>query len=178
LHASASPSGALDKLRTVMQGERATSIDSAIERRFRLRGAPIIHDTIDNETIAINQLTGAYYSLEGPAALVWLLLADGATAGEVGAELALRYTSDDPLQPAVQAFLDELLAEELVVVADAPADTRATASPGLPDPPPERPRFPGLRLQRYTDLEVMLLADPIHEVDETGWPMPLTDQQR
>lgn len=156
----------------------------AAERRYRIRGAPIIHDTIDNETIAINQQTGAYYSLEGPAALAWLTLAEGATPSEVSHRLASRYeAAGQPLEAAVADFLAELLAEALIMEDLAePADAAGRAGPpnnGAADPPPaDRPIFSGLRLQRYTDLEVMLLADPIHEVDDSGWPMPHTDDRR
>lgn len=29
---------------------------------------------------------------------------------------------------------------------------------------------PGLVFEKYTDMESLLIADPIHEVDEQGWP--------
>ena len=51
----------------------------------------------------------------------------------------------------------------------------ATRDPNPSTVEPTGKAFAGLRLQRYTDLEVMLLADPIHEVDETGWPMPIAE---
>ena len=159
-------------------------VSSETNTRFRLRGAPIIHDTIDNETIAINQLTGAYYSIEGPGALVWQLLADGATASEIAVCLADSYAGDrDAIEAAVSAFLEEMTTEELIVHDDGLSHAGNGAAPhgpsaGSPVVGPgegQRPAFTGLRLQRYNDLEVMLLADPIHEVDATGWPMPLTD---
>ena len=82
---------------------------SQAARRYRQRGAPIIHDTIDNETIAINQLTGAYYSLEGASALAWERLASGATAAQIGDALAASYAGDRAqIDEAVTAFLGEL----------------------------------------------------------------------
>jgi hypothetical protein len=157
------------------------SVDTGTSRQYRLRGAPIIHDTIDNETIAINQQTGAYYSLEGPAARVWEQLADGGSAGSIAARLADELAvPPDVLAQHVARFLDELHAEQLIVAADggaAPAEGGGAHAPAEPSSA-DRPASPGLfTLQRYTDLEVMLLADPIHEVDETGWPMPLTDRR-
>ncbi len=156
------------------------SLDSDTTLRYRLRGAPIIHDTIDNETIAINQLTGAYYSLEGPAALAWQLLAEGATPSELADRLESAYSIDGvALESVVRQFVDELLDEELIVAVGVGGPE---ADPSVPSAPPDgaangsRPALRELRLQRYTDLEVMLLADPIHEVDETGWPMPLADR--
>jgi hypothetical protein len=143
------------------------------QRGYRVRGAPIIHDTIDNETIAINQLTGAYYSLEGPSAVAWELLVNGTTASRIAAELRARFDAQPaPLAEAVAEFLEELLNEELIAEAE-PQAAEPEEGPGPSESLAARPPFPGLRLQRYTDLEVLLLADPIHEVDDTGWPTPL-----
>src|SRR5262245_2594339 len=141
-----------------------------VERAVRLRGAPVIHDTIDNETIAINQRTGRYYSLDGASAFVWQTLEQGSTPSAIVAALADRYDADHgALEASVAAFLDALRAEELVVEAeDVPSNGRHG------DPPNGGcAAFPGLALHHYTDMEVLLLADPIHEVDETGWPTPL-----
>jgi hypothetical protein len=162
-----------------MDAASADRATPAIEpdRRFRLRGAPIIHDTIDNETIAINQLSGAYYSLDGASALVWQRLAEGASAAQIAGELTADYPAPaEALRAKVADFLAELLAEELIVPADQ--GSAAQEAPARPSRPTTTPAgLPELRLQRYNDLEVLLLADPIHEVDETGWPKPLADRE-
>jgi hypothetical protein len=153
-------------------------------QRFVSRGAPIIHDTIDNETIAINQLTGAYYTLEGPSALAWQLLATGASALDVARRLGSEYDADAAtLETEAVEFFGLLMAEGLIVPTSGAADPAASASAASGAPAPTtgnaaaaRSRFAGLALQRYSDLEVLLLADPIHEVDDTGWPMPLADR--
>jgi hypothetical protein len=159
-------------------------VSSDTKTRYRQRGAPIIHDTIDNETIAINQLSGTYYSLEGAAAVAWQMLRDGASVPDIAWRLESMYdVQSGPLQDSVAAFVRELLAEELIVEAAHGLDGAAGGNglgPAAADLPADatdgpRPPFAGLRLQRYNDLEVMLLADPIHEVDDTGWPMPLTE---
>lgn len=143
-------------------------------RRYRQRGAPIIHDTIDNETIAINQLTGAYYSLEGASALAWECLRGGASTAELADALADAYDGDRAhIEGAVDAFVAELVDEQLVVADDGEPVAAGTSSEQ--GPVADRGAFRGLRLQRYNDLEVMLLADPIHEVDDTGWPMPIAE---
>jgi hypothetical protein len=157
-------------------------------RVLRLRGAPIIHDTIDNETIAINQQTGRYYSLEGPAAAAWQELETGATAAILVDHLANRYDADPvALRGQVESFLSDLLGEGLIVedgvsaassgtapatgamaaAAPSEAEVGSSASASADGAP-----LSGLALHRYTDMEVLLLADPIHDVDETGWPSP------
>ena len=147
------------------------------DQPLRLTGAPIIHDTIDNETIVINQQTGSYYSLEGPAAAVWQSLESGTTVARLVEELAARYeVLDGELEPAVREFIGQLLDAGLVMHAsdDAiePGSGRATDAAAPREP------FRPLELHHYTDLEVLLLVDPIHEVDETGWPKPLDAPER
>jgi len=34
----------------------------------------------------------------------------------------------------------------------------------------ERPPFTKPELHKFTDMQDLLLFDPIHEVDESGWP--------
>ena len=43
-------------------------------------------------------------------------------------------------------------------------------------PPASKPDFQEPALQKYTDMEDLLLLDPIHEVDDTGWPNPKPDE--
>ncbi len=142
------------------------------DRWLRLPGAPIIHDTIDNETIVINQQTGSYYSLDGPAAVVWGLLAGGTTIRGIVDELAGRFDAErSVLERETLAFVDRLIDEGLAVESrdrDPPPVEAGVRTP----PADPRVAFAGLELHRYTDLEVLLLVDPIHEVDETGWPKP------
>jgi hypothetical protein len=59
------------------------------------------------------------------------------------------------------AFVAELAAEELVVAAPAAEAASETAAPA-PYAKPE--------LNKYTDMQQLLLADPLHEVEEAGWP--------
>jgi hypothetical protein len=36
--------------------------------------------------------------------------------------------------------------------------------------------FPGLAIHRFTDLQELLFLDPVHEVDDEGWPMRAPQQ--
>jgi hypothetical protein len=38
------------------------------------------------------------------------------------------------------------------------------------DPGPIEGKFEAPVLQKYTDMQDLLLLDPIHDTDETGWP--------
>ena len=84
------------------------------------------------------------------------------------AQLSMTYAGDrDLIKASVTRFLDQLRAEQLAVVVQgeqgAPVESTAAAAGAPPFVEPV--------LQRYTDMEALLLADPIHDVDEeAGWP--------
>ena len=86
--------------------------------------------------------------------------------------LAERYCSDlEALDRIVKPFIEHLRAEDLIVAqptadADAshwPSNVIASAGQLLPVEPPV--------LHKYTDLQDLLLLDPIHDTDEAGWPV-------
>jgi Coenzyme PQQ synthesis protein D (PqqD) len=129
----------------------------------------VVHETIDGETIVIHMGTGTYYSLEGTAAEVWALVGSGLGRGAVVAGVRHRFDGDAALvEPSVFAFLDELIAEGLIVAGastlvavDAPA-ARNGSAPARFEPPV---------LRKYTDMQEFMLVDPLHEVDAgAGWP--------
>ncbi len=57
----------------------------------------------------------------------------------------------------------------LLVPADVVGAVAADAS-GESYSPPAKTAFVTPELTRYTDIEDMLILDPIHEVDASGWP--------
>ncbi|MGH3055999.1 MAG: PqqD family protein [Gaiellaceae bacterium] len=140
--------------------------------RFKVNMPPVIHQNLDGEVIVVNLDTGVYYSLTGVAADIWDVVEGGASTAQAVEEIAARYDGAPELvEPAVTRFVDELAAEELIVPAGAAEPRQAAPSPnGAPRPPFVEPL-----LHKYTDMQELLLLDPIHEVDEAGWPHPLAD---
>jgi len=125
----------------------------------------IISETLDDEIIAINMRSGAYYSLRGLGACIWSRLSAGTATDDLVGELEDHYREIQVASP-VNEFLARLAAEDLV--REVQPDVAATASdvPLLPLPELfEPPDF-----ERFTDMENLLLLDPVHEIDERGWP--------
>ena len=124
---------------------------------YRIREPFVAHEDVDDEVVAIDFSTGSYFSLRGPAEAAWSAL-DGTEARDVDhvtAALAERHPDDaDP--DRVQALLDQLTADSLVErTGDA-----GTAEVDLG----------GLAYERFTDMEELILLDPVHDVSEAGWP--------
>ena len=143
-------------------------------RSFVLGGRHIAHERVDDEVIAINLTTGAYFSLSGTAADCWTLLAASAPVNVVAATLAERYGRDrDQVEADLAELLERLEAEGLLKEVEAPngAGAQAVELPqddSLPD-------YRKPTLDKYEDMEELLLLDPIHEVDEAGWPLLPTE---
>jgi Coenzyme PQQ synthesis protein D (PqqD) len=135
--------------------------------RYRVNRPQVINETIDGEAIMINLATGSYYSLDRVGGEVWALLEESVPVGDIVAELGRRYRgAEGDIRRGVEDLLRLLSAEELILPDDgAPERTRA-AEPV----PTERPPFRAPRLEKFTDMQDLILLDPVHEVDSRGWP--------
>ena len=132
----------------------------------------VVRQTIDAETIIIDFDSGAYFSADSVGAVIWERVAQNASVNDIVRALTQRYAGDRAdIEQGVEQFLIELQRESLIAPLDgAPSAPRAT--PAMPDPNlAERPAFQVPSLLKYTDMQDLLLLDPIHEVDEQGWPI-------
>ncbi len=140
---------------------------------FRLAGPDIVHDVIDDGVVVVNLSAGAYFTLDGVAREIWDLLASGRSRGEITADLGNRYDGrPEEIVDGVESFLGRLSEEGLIVGA-------GEGHPPEPSRPLERTAkrpFAAPVLVKYTDLEDLLTLDPIHEVDDSGWPHVKTPQ--
>jgi hypothetical protein len=141
--------------------------------RFRVNRPQVVHETIDNEVVLIDFDTGNYYSLDRVGADIWGFVESGATLRQIVDGIACRYDGDHGnMEAAVHQLLAELLQENLVVPEETgeAEDTENHAAQGEAGHQTENPGFEVPFLQKYSDMQELLLLDPIHEVDETGWP--------
>jgi hypothetical protein len=139
-----------------------------LTERYALRAPAVVHETIDGESVIINLETGRYFSLDGGAAEAWQALVAGLAPQQVARHLAQGWAgAASDIEAAVAGFLAQLKEEGLVRPATPDDPVAAPAAPLTAAAPPP---FAGLALRRYDDLEELLLLDPVHDVDETGWP--------
>lgn len=137
--------------------------DAAV--RYQLRSSDVTGKVIDGEAIIMNLATGAYYSLEGAGAALWELLELGCSRSEAAGALAERYdVSPEVIARDVDAVVDELLAEELIV---ASADR---AAPAVIPVVSEGAGYAAPTLQKFTDMADLLALDPpMPGLDESAW---------
>lgn len=108
---------------------------------FILRSKSFVGDSIGDDTIVVNIVDGTYYSLTPQAGRVWAL------ASETPQAIA------EELHPVAAV----LAHENIIEVTDG--DLGHTP---LLDPADV--------FAKYTDMADILMADPIHDVDDDGWP--------
>jgi hypothetical protein len=129
----------------------------------------VVHETIDGEVILIQIDTGCYYSLAGSGPEIWELLVGGRELEAIARALEGRYEADpQALRAAVTRLVEELHSETLV----EPAVAASNATNGHVEAKNGHARAPLAPpvLEKYEDMQDFLLVDPIHEVEDTGWP--------
>jgi Coenzyme PQQ synthesis protein D (PqqD) len=138
--------------------------------RYRVNSPQVISETVGGETIIVNLATGHYFNLQGTAVAVWDGLVRDEPAETIVACLVASYAAPDgEIEDAVGRFLADLAESDLVTPEDEGA-----AGPDAPAAPPpdgqELPPFTPPSFTRYTDMQDIILLDPVHEVDARGWP--------
>ncbi|HSE18861.1 MAG TPA: PqqD family protein [Pyrinomonadaceae bacterium] len=144
-------------------------------QRFRVNTPTVTHETIDGEAVIINLDSGNYYSLVDAGSFIWGLIEKGASPSELQNAILDTYEGDaGAVDRGVKHLLDQLQQENLIVPIDVAGDIDFTkivpANNGH-----EKPSFNPPSLNKYSDMQELLLLDPIHDVDEAGWPKPVPD---
>jgi hypothetical protein len=120
-------------------------------------------DIFDNEYIIANLDTGLYYSIQGIAvSLVQALpFEDPATPIE---KLAAVFNGNaNNVSEELKEIWQQLVHEEIVKESIKPIAVNTDWVPAT--------NYAAPLFNRYADMQDLLMLDPIHEVDEEGWPV-------
>ena len=142
--------------------------DREQKMRYRVNSPQVINETIDGEAIMINLATGSYYSLDRVGGDVWTLLEASQSVDDIVAQLGKRYdAAEDDIRRGVSDLVQRLSDEELVVPCDDGDPVRVAS---LEPVPASRPPFRAPTFEKFSDMQDLILLDPVHEVDSRGWP--------
>ena len=132
---------------------------------LRLNRPKVICEVFEDEVVAINLETGTYFGMGGTAKEVWRLIEGEVPVDGMVAHLAERYTLErQEIAADLELFTHSLLAHGLVTAEQTGGKVPAASL----NPPAGSWKAP--RLTVYEDMQDLLLLDPIHDVDESGWP--------
>ena len=125
---------------------------------YETNSPQIVAETIDNEVMAIDFEHGFYFSLRDSAAAIWTLVVAHQSIPNIVARLEPHLHNASRLVPD---FIRQLEQEKLIRPSTAVAI----------DVLPELKSYQPPELERFDDMQAMLLLDPIHEVEpKKGWP--------
>jgi hypothetical protein len=141
-----------------------------MNRAYQVNIPTVVSEIIDGEAVIMNLNSGNYYSTEGVGSLLWHGIQHQRTYPQLVELVKTAFpTAPEDLAPVIDPFIDELMTHELIretptKSAGAPSDeldlTQVNSTGEF--------RTPVLNV--YPDMKDLLVLDPIHDVDEVGWP--------
>lgn len=131
---------------------------------MRVNEPDVVFQVFADEIVVVNLVVGKYYSLDGMAAFILSTVVAGLGPEEIVSSISSRFGEPaDVVSPDVLSFLDSLTKEGIIVDSPQPVVTNAP-----PSFAPAEYRKPVLNT--YDEMQDLLLMDPVHDVDELGWP--------
>jgi hypothetical protein len=134
--------------------------------QLQINAPGVVHETVDGEVVIVNLDTGLYFSTDNVGADIWSMIDNGKSVESISSWADTAFVGQgEEINSDVDAFLAELCEKNLVVALDgatesAVGDDTATASSAYRKP----------ELHIYSDMEELLLLDPVHDVGDEGWP--------
>ena len=141
---------------------------------FKINVPGVVFENYGDEIVLINLDNGNYYSMVNEAAEIFSLIEKGSTQNEIIRKIMQKYEGN--IQNTVNKFIAGLQKENLIIPLEKiiddnsrnnDAETQQLAS--------QKPVFATPVLNRYSDMQDLISLDPVHEVDESGWPNPKND---
>ncbi|PIZ04601.1 MAG: hypothetical protein COY58_02290 [Gammaproteobacteria bacterium CG_4_10_14_0_8_um_filter_38_16] len=136
---------------------------------YKIRQTKIIYEILQTDVVLIDFDTGDYYNLVHVAKQIWQLIEKQASLEQMVELLAQHYqreqaTISDDIKHFIQQLLENQLIEPIIEAKNTLtlSDITEITSHDQHYIPPQ--------LQKYSDVQDLLLIDPIHTVSEAGWP--------
>jgi Coenzyme PQQ synthesis protein D (PqqD) len=149
--------------RSLCAGE--TKLDPSVVSRsgsYRVASAKIVWQCFEDELVVINLETGKYYSINATGAAIWKLMEAG-WSPEASLSCLLDGVPAEEARRQVLAFWAGLLEEGLIS-----PDPSQTGEPSGDVPAALPWSAPSIAV--FSDMQELFLVDPIHDVDDAGWP--------
>lgn len=131
---------------------------------YKIVSSQIVSENLDNETIVINLNSGVYYSLNPLASLIWQGIEQEIKISNILTKLNSHFDTSFDLKADVLNFISSLQQEDLIIGVEASCSEKEF------DLNPVIPNYIAPAFDKYEDMQEMLLADPIHDVEQDGWP--------
>jgi len=140
---------------------------------FRINTPAVSAEAFDDEIVIIDFNTGNYYSLDEAGSEIWKLVDMRVDLASIKSEMNRLFNGDpQKIGGAVERLLTELLQEGIILTEGErqPAEEAIFSPTQVSEGNRRVWTEKAVILHKYSDMQDLLLLDPIHEVDENGWP--------
>lgn len=132
---------------------------------YQLNEAKMFADIAEGTAIVINSLSGIYYGMNAFGTCVFDNLISGSSPEDIVKETKKLPGSPVDLEEKVSAFIDTLIGYEIIIPVEEVASRMAVIDSAAAEADAFVPEC-----KEYKDVQELLFADPIHDVDEDeGW---------
>ncbi len=139
---------------------------------FKMVSAGIMYELFEDEIVVINLEQGTYYNFDKVGVDIWQLIEKNCSQGQIVEIITRKYNINSvQAEKDIPNFISKLKEENLIeqnpeITNNSPVDFKDNSL--LKDSGQKEYITPVLH--KYTDMQDLLLLDPIHEIRETGWP--------
>lgn len=135
----------------------------------RINAPNVVSEQFEREVVIVNLESGCYFSLLGSAPTIWQELEAGAMRIKDLQQALIQAYDCTGIDASTLTtnFLKQLLDQALIVPAKSTERFIEVGKISRNKLPPFEPPI----LEVFTDLQDILLLDPIHDVDDAGWPV-------
>jgi hypothetical protein len=137
-----------------------------IVKAYKINELRAMSETLEDETIIINLENGSYYNMNKTGTIIW-------------DKIQSNYSNLQIIEYFINNFNEtyEIIEDSVIKLIEFLKNDNLILEVEYNEPvKPEYGKFTKENfviplIERYDDMQEMLLADPIHDVQEEGWPM-------
>ena len=144
--------------------------------QYRLNKPGVLQESFEGEDVIINLDTGIYFLLNPLGSVIFELLEKGTTNADILTCCSNYYGSmgeDQILE--IDNLIQEIISEGIVVRREKDDEIDFTSLDTESIFAGRERTYQSPVLHKFTDMQELLLLDPVHEVDERGWPYAAKD---
>jgi len=131
---------------------------------YQMRSSQVTFERIDGELILISMDSGKYYSATGTAADIFYLIENKTPLNKFNEVLEKHFTHFDDSE--ILSFVDKISSENLIEPCPQPNIDHVD----LPDDY-QRGIWVSPSIIEFSDLQDLILVDPVHDASLNGWPV-------
>ncbi len=147
--------------------------------KYRINKPDIVFEYFEDETVLINLKNGNYFSIDKVGTDILVLIEAELSTDQIIKSIKNKYDAyPGNTDPSIRKFITQLHDEKIIRQKEKTSGSDKGSEKKVAGSSKKGTKqiFSPPRLSKYTDMQELLLLDPIHDVDETGWPKKKPDE--